>query len=128
MKTKLHANISPGTASWIGTGAGKSGLSYNYAITKDSGQVELYIDKGVEETNKQIFDALFASKEQIENDFAGTLSWERLDARRASRITKRFQEAGLKHEEKWGDLQDKMIEAMIRLEKALKGHIAKLEV
>jgi hypothetical protein len=29
-KTNLHANISPGKESWIGTGAGKYGLGFNY--------------------------------------------------------------------------------------------------
>ncbi|MFW6095793.1 MAG: DUF4268 domain-containing protein, partial [Bacteroidota bacterium] len=30
LKTNLHANLSPGIYSWIGTGAGISGISYNY--------------------------------------------------------------------------------------------------
>jgi len=43
--TKLHAKISPGRDSWISTGAGKSGLVYNYTITKHESKVELYIDR-----------------------------------------------------------------------------------
>src|SRR5437016_3620830 len=33
-RTKLHANISPGTASWVGASAGRSGLAFNYVILK----------------------------------------------------------------------------------------------
>jgi len=32
-RTKLHANISPTKDHWLGTGAGRSGLSYNYIIS-----------------------------------------------------------------------------------------------
>lgn len=66
-RTKLFANISPSKENWIGTGAGKSGLWYNYVITRDWGAVELYIDKGkgAEEINKQIFETLYAKKKKL---------------------------------------------------------------
>lgn len=129
-RTKLHANISPSVSNWIGTGAGKSGLAYNYVITMDSGAVELYIDKGkdAEETNKQIFDALYAKKEEIEADFGDGLKWGHVEGRRACRIRFTFEEAGLKDEDKWDDLQDKMIDAMIRLERSLAKHIKRLTI
>ena len=47
-KTNLFSNISPSTNSFIATGAGKSGLSYNYDITYKCGTIELYIDRGKE--------------------------------------------------------------------------------
>ena len=74
-RTKLHANISPGHYYYIGTGAGKSGLSYVYAIMKNEALVELYIDKGKEseEENKEIFNRLFENKNEIENAFGGSL-------------------------------------------------------
>jgi len=127
-RTRLHANISPSRYHWLGTGAGKAGLSYNYLITMKWGGVELYIDKGKEEINKRIFDAIYAKKEEIEADFGEQLEWERLEGRRACRIRARFEEAGLQDREKWDELQDKMIDAMIRLEAALKKHIARLKI
>lgn len=48
-------------------------------------RVELYIDQG-EQQNKQIFDWLHARKENIEAQIDETLSWERIDDRRGSRI------------------------------------------
>jgi len=78
-RTKLHATISPGQYHWIGSGAGKRGLSFNYSITQHEGKVELYIDRGKdgEDENKAIFDTLAKSKDSIEAAFDGPLEWQR---------------------------------------------------
>jgi len=125
-KTSLHSNITPAVDSWISTGAGKSGLSYNYVITYKYGQIELYIDRGNYEENKKIFDELFKNKENIEEVFSGKLEWQRLDDKRASRIRKTYDYADLNDVEKWDKLQENMINDMIRLEKALKKFINKI--
>jgi len=129
-KTKLHASISPGQHGWIGTGAGKSGLAYNYVVRQNDADVELYIDRGkdTEAENKVIFDRLAQSKEAIEADFGEPLEWQRLEGKRACRIKKDIDMGGYRDEEKWPQIQDAMIDAMIRLEKALKPHIARLDV
>jgi hypothetical protein len=128
-KTKLHANISPGQHGWIGAGSGKRGLGFNYVIRKHEGAVELYIDRGKEagEESKTIFDSLAASKDAIEKEFGGPLEWQRLEGKRACRIRKLIPIGGYRDDEsKWPSIQDAMIDAMIRLEKALKPYIAKL--
>ena len=128
--TSLHSNLSPTIYSWIGTGAGKSGLGYNYAITNKDSSVELYIDrgKGSEDENKQIFDDLYSHKDEIEKDFGDKLEWQRLDDRRASRIRKLGEYAGLDDKDKWSDLQNDMIDDMIKFEKALHKHIRVLKL
>ncbi len=129
-RTSLHGNTSPGIYAWIGAGSGKRGLSYNYVVTYKFGQVELYIDrgKGCEKENKRIFDTLRLHRVRIEKCFGDKLKWERLDDRRACRISKRFDRPDLDDPEKWGKLQDDMIDAMIRLEKALSLHIKELKI
>ncbi|MCP4536170.1 MAG: DUF4268 domain-containing protein [Chloroflexi bacterium] len=129
-KTKLHATISPGQHSSIGTGAGKYGLSYNYTIRKNDGDVELYIDRGKdrESENKSIFDSLAESKDSIEAAVGESLDWQRLDNKRACRIKRNIALGGYRDEPKWPEVQDAMIDAMIQLEKALRPHIAKLKV
>ena len=69
-KTKLHSNISPGMYNWAGTGAGFSGIGYNYTIGQHYAKVELYIDhdRTTGEGNKRTFDFLFGHKEEIERD------------------------------------------------------------
>jgi hypothetical protein len=128
-KTKLHSNVSPSIYHWIGTGAGKAGMTYNYLITNDYVAIELYLDRGKEhpQLNKQRFDALFKNKEKIEKDFGGDLSWERLDKKRASRITLRFKGYGLKDKTKWNEAAEKLVSAMIRIEKSFKPFVEKLD-
>ncbi|MCK4247745.1 MAG: DUF4268 domain-containing protein, partial [Methanomicrobia archaeon] len=129
-KTNLHSNISPGIASWIGTGAGKSGIGYNYVITNKYADCEIYLDRGKEfeepNINKARFDQLYKDKEEIEKEFGGTLIWERLDDRRASRISVKFRGVGLKDKDKWDNLQNNMIDTMIKLEKAFGKYIRQL--
>lgn len=130
-KTKLHANISPSQYSWISTGAGKSGISFNYTIHKHEAIVELYIYRGKdsENENKAIFDAIYESKDDIESAFGDTLEWLRLDAKRACRIIKSIELGGYRDDEsKWLEIQDSMIDTMIRLEKALKPYIERLKI
>jgi len=130
IKTRLFSNISPGRYSWIGTGAGKSGVSFNYEILMDWGAAELYIDHDHEsgKKNKLIFDALFKQKDEIEKEFGSELSWERLDDKRASRIRKKFSNGGLENPETWPNLQDNMIDAMIKLEQILRPRLSKINV
>lgn len=127
-KTNLHANISPSKQSWISTGGGRAGLSFNYTITRKNGGVELYIDKGKEsdEINKRWFDFIFSHKAEIEQAFGDPLEWERLNERRASRIAKRYATGNLYDEATWAGVQDKMIDAMIRLEKVLRPYLKQL--
>ncbi len=130
-KTRLHAAISPSQYHWIGAGAGKRGLSFNYVVRQHEGDVELYIDRGkdADEENKDIFDTLIASKSNIESAFGDPLEWERLEGKRACRIKKRMEIGGYRDDEaEWPVIQDTLVDAMVRLEKALKPCIGKLEV
>lgn len=126
--THLHSGVSPAIYSWIGTGAGKSGIGFNYTVTNASSSAEVYLDRGKEypTLNKERYDQLYKHKDEIEKTFGGKLSWERLDKKRASRIAYRMEGGGLKTKEHWPEIQEKMIDAMIRLEAAMKPHIRQL--
>ena len=128
-RTKLHASISPTHHSWVGTGAGKSGLLFNYVARQHEAYVELYIDRGKdsEEENKAIFDQLMNHKESIEAAFGGPLEWQRLEGKRACRVKKTVSLGGYLDEDKWPEVHKEMIDAMIRLEKALKPYIQKVK-
>ncbi len=130
-KTKLHANIKPSHYNWVGTGAGSQGLGFNYTVTQHESVVELYIDKGKDSTeqNKDIFNKLYDSREEIEKAFGESLEWQRLDERQACRIKKFITLGGYRDtEDKWPKIHEDMVDAMIRLEKALKPHINKLSM
>lgn len=129
--TKLHAHITPGEYSWIGTSSGVRGLNFNYVVGQDECGAELYIDRGKdnEKENKAIFDQIVSHKEEVEKAFGGPLSWERLDGKRACRI-KYLQSGGgyRSKEEDWPVIQDGIINAMDRLEKALRPQLKALKL
>ena len=129
-KTDLHADFSANISPWIAKKSSVKGLSFKYWINLRSAQVQLYIDRGKDskDENKKIFDEFYSKYSEIQRDFGGTLDWERLDDSRACRIGKRFVYAGLSDADKRDELQNDMIDAMIRLEKALKEHIKKLRL
>jgi hypothetical protein len=78
--------------------------------------------------NKRIFDRLLAHKEEIERAFGGELSWRRLDDKRGCRVAHTVSLGGWRSDEVlWPEIQDAMIEDMIRLERALKPQIAALK-
>jgi Domain of unknown function (DUF4268) len=128
--TRLHANISPSRYSWVSTSAGMSGLEFNYTVRQHDAGVELYIDRGKEAgtENERIFDLLAASREAIEEVFGEPLDWQRLDDSRACRIKRVVELGGYRDEPEWPEIHEAMIDAMIRLERALKPHINKLRL
>lgn len=74
--------------SWVGIGTGRTGFGFSLAFT--SGQrfrLEVYIDSGDKLINKRAFDILQVSKESIEKQLETELEWDRLDHRRACRIS-----------------------------------------
>ena len=129
--TKLHAHITPSEYSWIGTSSGVRGLNFNYVVHRNECAAELYIDRGKdsEDENKAIFDQLFAHKEEIEKAFGAPLGWERLEGKRACRIRHAQTGGGYySPEDQWPSLQDSIIRAMDRLERALRPYLKQLRL
>jgi hypothetical protein len=129
-RTHLHVNISPSRYNWVGTSAGIRGLGFNYSVRQHDAGVELYIDRSKESgiENEQIFDKLAASRDAIEEAFGVPLDWQRLENSRACRIKKQIELGGYRDEPEWSEVHEAMIEAMTRLEKALKPHINELRL
>lgn len=124
-KSNLFQNISPSKNNWIGTGSGVRGVPYNFVVTGQYARVEIYIDRGNKEENKQVFDYLFKNKEELEENFGNNLTWERLDDKRASRI-KYETNGNVFDREQWEQMSYFMLEAMIKLENTFKSFMAKV--
>ena len=126
-KTPLHQKMTISEKPFIGASTGIRGLTFYYVVSRHGSRSELYIDGGGVERNKQIFDELCSHKEQIEEKFGESLSWQRLDEKRACRIACIMSNGGYKDDEsKWQSIQEAMIDAMIRLESALTPFIKNL--
>jgi hypothetical protein len=122
----LHSAVSPSTENWISTGAGVSGLGFNYVATRHAARVELYIDRGDGAINQARFDHFAERRVEIEGRFGGSLDWQPLPGRRACRINADVAEFGYADESSWPSLQERMIDSMIRLEQALRPAISEL--
>ncbi len=129
-RTQLLANRSPTKDNWLSTGAGRSELYYSYNLTKNAASIGLYIDKGknFDDFNRQVFNMLYSKKDEIETEFGNMLTWEVVEGRRYCGIWWSIADYGLSNQDKWDTLQDKMIDAMIRLEKAFRKHIQALNI
>ena len=100
-------------------------------IRRNEAQVELYIDRGKdrEDENMSIFKQIENEKSSIEESFGESLEWESLEGRRACRIKNLIKEGGYQYDEtKWPEIQTLMVDAMLRLEKALKPNISTLNI
>ncbi len=128
----LYSNVSPSGDHWLSAGSGKSGIHYDFLIYArgGGGGIELTISRGKDsqEENKRIFDELYSHKQEIERDFGEQITWRRLDSKISSRLEVIYPIGGLYQPERWDELQEKMIDGMVRFEKALKKHIVRLKL
>ena len=126
-KSKLFQNISPSIYNWIGAGSGVRGFGYNYVISKKYARCEMYIDRGERDENKKMFDYFLTKKEEIENEFGGSLEWERLDDKRASRIKYENSDFNVFEKEQWDDIVDFLSDGMVRMEQAFQKLINRIQ-
>ena len=74
--------------SWYSFASGFSSLTYGANFTQErDARVELYIDRNDKDWNEDRFDRLFEQKVSLEVALDDTLLWQRLDNRRACRIS-----------------------------------------
>lgn len=118
-KTQLHANARLSMHPRITVGAGKKSMTYSYVVFWEISRVDLYINDN-KEWNKEQFALLYQHKDEIEDRFGGQLVWQLLPNRKASRIKYEISDYGVKDRERWNELQDQLIDAMIKLEKAFR--------
>jgi len=123
-RTRLHEAVSPSSYSYLWAGAGKSGLGYRYSITQHEAEIGFYINLDTEEANRAILNKLRMYKSDIEAAFGSPLIWYEQEGVRHCRIAYDIAGGYRDPEDKWPAIQETMIDAMIRLEKALKPHLA----
>lgn len=83
----LFSNITPLGDNWIGKGIGVPyGINLNAVIGYDFARMEVYFNSGDKDTNKAVFDFLYARKEQIENEYGSPLMWDRNSDRKTCKI------------------------------------------
>ncbi|MFG1301942.1 DUF4268 domain-containing protein [Xanthobacter sp. V3C-3] len=120
----LHRNRKPDAP--LGTfsaSIGRNGFSLNYVVAADRSRVELFIQRpdGREQLNR-----LRQSSAAIEADFGAPLSWQEKDGVKQCRVCYSLAGGYASPEADWPRLQDEMIDAMIRLEGAVRQRVLAL--
>jgi hypothetical protein len=129
-RTDIHSNRSPTQDGWVSGPIGRSGFSLTYSSRMTDSQVELAIamGTGLGARNKAAFHALEAQRPAIEADFGGALDWQELPGGDSCRIRYVVQGGYQSPQDQWPTIHAELIDAMIRLDKALHQRVAALTV
>jgi hypothetical protein len=125
---RLHQHITPSRGHWISTSSGTRGLILSYVIYQEESGAELYIDRGDRDVNKLVFDQLWARRHEIDSAFGAPLKWERLDSKRASRISFRGEGGYRSPPEDQAAIMNAQVDTMNRLEAALRPYLKGLQL
>jgi hypothetical protein len=125
-KTDLTKNLSTSTEAWVGLGAGFAGLNYNFVVSKKYARIELYINRGDQESNKRVFDQLAQDRERIESVFGEGLSWERMDDNVTCRVKWQLDGVSVSNEDDWSKMNEFMVDGLLRMKDAFGPYIQKL--
>ena len=80
---------------------GVSGFNISCIANCDSARVEIYLGKSTKEDNKKAFDRLYAHKTAIESELDTTLTWNRNDDVKSSKIYVSLNNVSIENETDW---------------------------
>jgi len=102
---------------WWSFGAGRAGFSFVWAFTQENTlKAELYIDTGDKAENKAAFDKLYQQKADIEEAMGSPLTWERLNDKKASRVSLHWPNTNIKDPpDKLEQAKEWALKAMLKL-------------
>ena len=127
-KTPLHANRKPTQDNWISGGLGRAGFSLNYTLRKTDCQVELWIGLGKDQAAKNLaaFEQLKAQQELIEAKFGDKLEWLELPENDNCRIRYVVEGGWQTPSDQWPCIFETLVDAMIRLNDAVRQPVLAL--
>ncbi len=122
-RTRLHDHLKPPGRNTLEVSAGVPGLRLRYALHRQDASAELVIQPRDPARAAAIYARLHDARESIETAFGGPLRWEAPASGRAGHISAPVLTASLREEANWPAAQEALIDAMIRLEAALRPHL-----
>jgi len=128
-RTELFANIGASRDNWLSTGAGiYSGVHYSYKIRQHESAVQLVFQSENKIINKMLFSRLEERRKEFEEDYGAELTWCCREGQKKLYIEQEFAGGGYRDDpEQWPAIQDRMIDAMIQLAKAVSPWIPELK-
>lgn len=127
-KTNLFNRIAPlGYQSWINAGSGTSGISWVVVAMKKSARIDLYFGSPDSDINRNRFEYLASKKQEIEEKFGEPLIWDFNNNRKQQFIRSICPIGNFEEEEKWPEIQNDLVDRLIRLENTLKPYFSSIK-
>lgn len=108
------------TDNWYDVALGRSDVYISITLVNKTSkigiQVYLY-------DNKDLFDALYAQKDEIESKLGMTLDWRRLDNKKASRIFQFITGLNFKDHSNYPELMNEIVDRVIQMRKVFSQYI-----
>lgn len=120
-RTALFANRQASRDNWISTGIGRSGFGLVYVARQTESRVELWIGN-----SKVAFDKLHADRAAIEAEFGAALEWQNLPETNGAHVRFATEGGYRSPKEDWPKNQERMIDAMIKLDQVFRKRVANL--
>ena len=118
-----------GYRQWCSFSSGFSGVRYNpcFVYSRNIARVEVYIGRNDTDWNKQLFDRLESRKESLESELRGIWEWQRLDNRKACRISVISRDVNIDDDdESLDELREWMVDKLLALKRVFGPHLAEL--
>ena len=111
------------TDHWYDVAIGNSNCHLSITLVNSESFIglELYIDN-----NKDLFDALYKNKDDIESEANMTFDWQRLDDKKASRVLYKMLGLNFDDHSNYHKLMDAVIEKIVVMRTVFKGYISKI--
>lgn len=103
---------------WYGVSGGVAGIMYSASFAAGGRcRAEIYIDRGDEEQNRLVFEALKRDAAIDEAAFGAPLTWERLEGKRACRIAT-YRDGSIEDDpDVLAEIKDWLIDRLLRLKR-----------
>lgn len=128
-RTVLHSDRRPTTANYVLARLERSGFQIGYVVRRQDSQIELWISHGGDRdvANRAAFEQLNAQKEAIEAEFGNELEWMP-DETNGCRIRFVIEGGWQSPDREWQIIHERLVDAMIRLDCAIRDRVAALEL
>lgn len=124
-RTKLHSGRTGTEGPHLNGPSGHTGVLLTYGVTQHGTSVMLWIDRGPDASreNEAIFQYLLERRSEIEGAFGSELEWQSKAGNRSRKLIHAMSEGGWVDEDGWDTVVETTVDAMIRLEAAVKPHL-----
>lgn len=119
----LNSNRTPKDSSYLPGRIGRAGITVNYVAGETTARVEFLFQR---RDGKELLHRLMQERAAIEADFGGPLDWREREEARQCRVVFEVPGGYRSPEEDWPNIQDRLIDAMARLDAALRQRVLQL--